>query len=224
MRVSRTFRASALAILVLSVVAGPFLARRALQAQAGAVPETAGGFGGDAVDASAVTQLYVQGPVTAEAAATWLKLQKRIEMPFANETPLEDMLKYLQQATLDQPAGEAAKAAPQRPMQIYVDPLALQEAEKTMTSPIVLQLEGVPVATGLHLALKQLGLSYFVQKDGIVVIKAKDYGPSDLEDPNLLILNTLAQLRTEVAELRAALAVRMGGANRPITKPQGGVQ
>ena len=75
-------------------------------------------------------------------------------MPFANETPLEDFLKYIKDETRDQD-----KKGPGIP--IYVDPVGLNQAEKTMTSPIVIDLEDIPVATVLELALRELGMIVF---------------------------------------------------------------
>jgi tetratricopeptide (TPR) repeat protein len=88
------------------------------------------------------------------------KLDEPISMSFANETPLEEVLKYIKSAT----QGPNDNGIP-----IYVDPVGLQEAEKTMTSPITLDLEGVPLKTTLRLLLKQLGLTYTV-KDGMLTI------------------------------------------------------
>ncbi len=52
-------------------------------------------------------------------------LDEPINMPFANETPLEDVLKYIKQATTTE----------QHPgLPIYVDPIGLQEAERSMNS------------------------------------------------------------------------------------------
>jgi hypothetical protein len=87
-------------------------------------------------------------------------LEEPISMSFANETPLEDVLKYI-------------KAASQGPnwtgIQIYVDPVGLNAAEKTMTSPVTLDVEGVPLKTTLRLLLNQLGLTYSV-RDGLLMI------------------------------------------------------
>ena len=79
---------------------------------------------------------------------------------FANETPLDDVLKYIKQAT----TGPSGSGIP-----IYVDPLGFQEADKSLTSPISIDLEGVPCDRTLQLLLKQLGLTYFVD-DGILVV------------------------------------------------------
>ena len=92
------------------------------------------------------------------------KLDEPISMSFGNETPLEDVLKYIKSAT----QGPNDNGIP-----IYVDPVGLQEAEKTMTSPITLDLEGVPLKTTLRLMLKQLGLTYTV-KDGLMTITSED--------------------------------------------------
>lgn len=89
------------------------------------------------------------------------KLEAPLSMPFNNETPLEDVIKYIKNATV----------SPQLPdgIPIYVDPTAMQAVEKTMTSPVTLNLEGVPLKTTLYLMLQQLGLRYTVT-DGLLVI------------------------------------------------------
>ncbi|MBY0397793.1 MAG: hypothetical protein K2X91_15170, partial [Thermoleophilia bacterium] len=92
------------------------------------------------------------------------KLDEPISMNFANETPLEDVLKYIKSAT----QGPNDTGIP-----IYVDPVGLQEAEQTLTSPVTLDLEGVPLKTTLRLILNQLGLTYTV-KDGLMTITSKD--------------------------------------------------
>ena len=74
--------------------------------------------------------------------------------------PLEEILKHVKDAT---------KGADGKRLSIYVDPQALQEAEKTMTSPVVIDLEDVPLRFSLRLVLKQLGLAYCV-RDGVVMI------------------------------------------------------
>jgi tetratricopeptide (TPR) repeat protein len=90
------------------------------------------------------------------------KLDQPVSMPFAAETPLEDVIKYIKSATV----------SPQLPegIPIYVDPAGLLEAEKTMTSPISnIAFEGVPLKRSLKLILKQLDLTYTV-KDGLLTI------------------------------------------------------
>ena len=50
-------------------------------------------------------------------------LDESIPMDFAGETPLDDVLKYIKNATVKKPTDLG--------IQIYVDPLGLQEAERT---------------------------------------------------------------------------------------------
>ena len=85
-------------------------------------------------------------------------------MSFANETPLDDVLKYIKQAT----TTPTFSGIP-----IYVDPLGLQEAERSLNSTVQIDLEGVPLKTTLRLMLKQLGLAYTV-KDGFLMITSED--------------------------------------------------
>ncbi len=91
-------------------------------------------------------------------------LNEPVSMSFANETPLEDVLEYIKSAT----AGPNGK--PRIP--IYVDPVGLQQAEKTMTSPVTIDLEGVPLKTTLTLLLQQLGLMFNV-KEGLLIITSE---------------------------------------------------
>jgi hypothetical protein len=91
-------------------------------------------------------------------------LDEPVAMQFANETPLEDVLKYLKEST-------KSKGFPDG-LPIYVDPVGLQEAEKTMTSPVTIDLNGVPLRRTLQLALRQLGLVYHVE-DGMIYITSE---------------------------------------------------
>jgi hypothetical protein len=147
-------------------------------------------------------RVYVSAPVTAEAARTWAKLQQKVSMPFANETPLEDVLKYIETATQDE--GEPNSGIP-----IYVDPIGLQEAEKSLQTPIILNLEGMPLSTTLTLMLRQLGLEYTVQKDGLLII-GNEHDADSLGDPSALILERLDRLQTEVTALRKEMSMLRG--------------
>ena len=90
------------------------------------------------------------------------KLDEPVIMSFANPTPIEDILKYIKAAT----TGKNDKGLP-----IYVDPAGLDQANTTLSSPIMLDLEGIPLKTTLRLALKQLGLAYCV-RDGVLIISS----------------------------------------------------
>jgi hypothetical protein len=92
------------------------------------------------------------------------KLDEPITMPFAMETPLDDILKYIKQAS----------STPTYPgIPIYIDPVGLQSARTTVRSSVKIDLEGVPLRTTLRLLLKQLALTYSV-KDGFLVITSEE--------------------------------------------------
>jgi len=105
------------------------------------------------------------GGTDLKSRAIQAKLDSPIAIPFASETPLEDVLKYVKQAT----AGDALPAG----IPIYVDPISLQESEKTMASTVQLNLEGVTLRRGLGLMLDQLKLTFAVE-DGLLIISAED--------------------------------------------------
>jgi hypothetical protein len=105
-------------------------------------------------------------------------LEARVPMRFPIETPLEDVLKYIQVAT----AGPDRKGIP-----MYVDPIGLQEAEKTVNSTVLVNLEGVPLQTSLRLCLEQLDLSYAI-RDGLLLITSKDRRRTAVyQDPFLIV-------------------------------------
>ncbi len=167
-------------------------------------PVQGGAFGG--TDRAEMTEeknpiVPVFLPMPAPAARTWLRLQEPVSASFANEMPFEDFLKFLKDSSRGKDRREVA-------IPIYVDPIALNEVERTLQSPIVIDLEGVPMATVLRLACKQLSLDFTVQKDGIVIIAqlaATDPEPETVADPNALMLAHLTALREEVASLRREL-------------------
>ncbi len=105
-------------------------------------------------------------------------LDNPVSMPFTSETALEDVVKYIKTATS---APGMMQGIP-----IYVDPVGLSEAEKTMASPITLTLEGVPLRTSLSLLLKQLDLVYHIQ-GGVLMITSstsRDYSGRPVLEPD----------------------------------------
>ena len=88
-------------------------------------------------------------------------LKATIAMPFPQETSLEDVIKYVKSATVS-PAFPTG-------IPIYIDPVGLQEAEKTMTSPVTFDVEGVALKESLKLILKQLDLAYRIE-NGLLTI------------------------------------------------------
>jgi uncharacterized protein YbaR (Trm112 family) len=102
------------------------------------------------------------------------KLREPIPMMFPNETSLEDILRYIRAATsTTNSAG----------IPLYFDPVGLETADKTMTSPVVLiDLEGVPLRTTLRLLLEQLGLAYQI-RDGVLIITSEEAVDATDQEP-----------------------------------------
>jgi hypothetical protein len=95
------------------------------------------------------------------------KLEKPLSMNFATDTPLSDVMKYIKNATEDAVAGLPGG------IPIYVDPIGLQDADKTMADTVMLQLEGVSLKLSLELLLKQVGLSYCAKHGFLFVSTAE---------------------------------------------------
>ena len=100
--------------------------------------------------------------LTPKSRAVLARLDEPIAMQFEDETPLEDVLKYITQATTKPPNFG---------IPIVVDALGLQEVEKTLHSTVLIDLEAMPLKTTLRLLLEQLGLAYTI-KDGLAVISS----------------------------------------------------
>jgi hypothetical protein len=138
-------------------------------------------------------------------------LERPIPMRFPNETPLEDVVKFIQAAT----SGPDDHGIP-----IHVDPVGLNEAEKTITSPVVVDLEGVPLKTSLRLILRELGLEYGVREGVLLITYPHGELPPYPEDPDLIVADcVLALLGAVAGGLLASLVV-----DRPWPAPQNPVQ
>jgi hypothetical protein len=115
----------------------------------------------------------------------WQALEQPVPMPFPIETPLEDILKYVDAAT----RGPDGKGIP-----IYADPIGLSEAEKTMTSVAKIDLDGVPLKTTLRLCLAQLDLAYSI-RDGVLLITSEESAQTPAyQDPFLTAGHSLLAL------------------------------
>ena len=102
--------------------------------------------------------------LTPRTKAVLAKLDTPIAMPFADATPLEDILKYVSQATTT--ANSAG-------ISVVVDSFGLQQAGKSLQSTVSIDVEGAPLMTTLRLLLEQLGLAYTIE-DGLVVISSSE--------------------------------------------------
>jgi hypothetical protein len=100
------------------------------------------------------------------------KLEEKIDLSF-EKTPLEDVLKFLKQAP--------RKGLDDKGIPIYVDPVGLNEAEKTLATPVSFVAKGEPLKSSLERLLKSIGLTYNV-KDGLLTITAASDEPMPVRD------------------------------------------
>ncbi|MDB5349005.1 MAG: hypothetical protein JWN86_252 [Planctomycetota bacterium] len=193
-----------IAVACLAVVAVLAWIRPSLEAREAQFEGGMGGAGGagGAEAEKKTARVYFKAPMTADAARVWIKLGQKVSIPFAQETPLEELIKFVKTATTDKemPNGLA----------LYVDPTGLQEAEKTMASPITINLENVKLETALKLALSQLGLIFKVHPDGLLIVTSASGPDADHDDPTELILDKLEALQSQVTMLQ----MQLGGLRR----------
>lgn len=102
--------------------------------------------------------------IAAENARIKRVLDQPVPLRFRDGVPLEGLLNSIETAT-QTPDG--------RQIMIYVDPVGLQEAEKTLQSTIQIDVHGPPLSATLRLALRQLGMTYYIS-DGLLNITAEN--------------------------------------------------
>ena len=116
-------------------------------------------------------------------------LRQRVPMRFPDETTLQDVIQSIQQAT----RGPDGKVIP-----IYVDPIGLAEAEKSLTSTVYgMNLEGVTLQTSLRYCLKQLDLDYVVKGELLLITSLENESNGSTwpnEDPFLVVGHCLLAL------------------------------
>ncbi len=125
------------------------------------------------------------------------KLDEPIPFHFPNETPVEEVLKYVRELTRE-------SNFPGIP--IYVDPVGLQIAERTLSSTVLIDIDAIPLRDALRLILKQLGLG-FVARSGFIVISDEESATIPVyEDPVQVVGHSLLAL----------IAAALGAATVPL--------
>ncbi len=159
------------------------------------------------------TKVYLpHRPMSLPQLKVHLKLQEKHRIDFPNGTPLEGIKKHIEDITKDK--GDFPDGIP-----IYVNPQGLNDADKTMASTVAISIKGMPLATTLTLLLQQLGLVYWVNTDGLLIITSNvsdDPTPDNLDGE---ILTELESLRTEVRALRAEIRAQNRGDSAEKQKP-----
>ncbi len=107
------------------------------------------------------------GVISPRTRAILATLEETVPMGFANETPLDNVLIYIKQATFK------GKKPTDPGLPIYVAPLGLQEAGQTLTSTVQMNVIGAPLKITLPQILGQLGLAYLVKDDVLIISSPK---------------------------------------------------
>jgi hypothetical protein len=134
-------------------------------------------------------------------ARIWTALEQPVPMRFPMGISLGDLLKHIQNATVG-PDGQR--------ITIYVDPIGLQEAEKSLSTSLEIDLEGAPLRTSLRLSLVQIGLDYQVRDGLLFITSAVSVAPAELDPLDEVMLC-----------LMAVLAAVLGGALAPLVSDLG---
>jgi hypothetical protein len=125
-----------------------------------------------------------------DVAAANARIERALERPvalsFPSETALSDVLNSIKSSTHEPDGWETP---------IYVDPVGLLEAEKTMSSPVTFDVQGVPLSRTLPHLLRQIGLKYEV-RDGMLCVTSPHVVDSDssTDGPDLWLAHGLLSL------------------------------
>jgi hypothetical protein len=154
-------------------------------------------------DAKPPTVYLPHRPMSVAQLKVHLKLQEKHTIDFPNDTALEVVKKHIEEITKDK--GDFPDGIP-----IYVNPQGLNDADKTMASTIAISIKGMPLATTLALLLNQLNLTYWVNKDGLLIITSNMTGDPTPDFLDGVILDNLESLRAEVRSLRDEIRAQRG--------------
>jgi hypothetical protein len=146
-------------------------------------------------------------PGSAANARVLKALERPIPMRFPDGTSLADLLDHVK---------KAAASAGQPDIPIYVDPFGLQEAERSLSSTVRIDLEGLALRTTLDISLRQIGLYYYVE-DGCLRISSEDSEDFDSEtqDPYRVVGHCLLALIAAVVGGVSAPLVAAASRDRP---------
>jgi hypothetical protein len=93
------------------------------------------------------------------------RLEAKVDLSF-EKTSLEDVLRFVKSATRRGPDDNG--------IPIYVDPVGLLEAEKTLATPVSFTAKGEPLKSSLQRLLNTIGLTYHVRDGLLTVTSASD--------------------------------------------------
>ena len=143
--------------------------------------------------------------LTEAQARTWVALGRKVGVDFEKPASLQAVVDFLKGA-------RRGKGLPNG-LSVYLDTVALSEYDIDPDSRergIVLSLADVSLRSALALMLRQVGLIFRVDAEGVVVVEHKDRSDADADEaPDI---REIEALRREVAQLRrGVVASRSGG-------------
>lgn len=106
---------------------------------------------------------WLASPNAAASARILDELERPIALEFPEPTPIRDVLESIRRAT-EEPGRQG--------IPIYLDPIGLQEAEKSPDSTVTIDVRDVPLKTALHAALRPIGMDFVVQ-DGLLFVTSE---------------------------------------------------
>jgi RNA polymerase sigma factor (sigma-70 family) len=112
------------------------------------------------IDAELTRKIVLTWDGSPRTAQALTKLDEPIAISFPEETPFNEVLKYIKKATTT--PGFAG-------IPIFVDPAALEEVDRSLMSTVKIELEGVPLRTSLRLVAEQLRLAYYVNQGNVII-------------------------------------------------------
>lgn len=107
---------------------------------------------------------WLASPNAVASARILDELERPIALEFPEPTPLKDVLESLRRAT-------ARSGRPGLP--IYLDPIGLQEVEKSPDTTVTIDVRDVPLKTALRAVLRPVGMDFVVQ-DGLLFVTSQD--------------------------------------------------
>jgi cyanophycinase len=113
--------------------------------------------------------------ITPRTRAILARLEERVSMPFPEETPLDEVLQHIRRA---------AEKGPDDPgLPIYIDPMGLQRAERSLNATVMIHETAIPLKDALTRVLASLRMAYIVKDDVLIVTDVQGVRQEQREVP-----------------------------------------
>ncbi len=99
--------------------------------------------------------------ITPRTRAILARLEERVAMPFPKKTPLDDVLQHIRRV--------AKKGPDDLGVPIYIDPLGLERAGRSLNSTVTIDEKAIPLKDALTRVLASLSMAYIVKDDVLII-------------------------------------------------------